>query len=70
MEEELRLIDQGVEMKSIVKKLQTVRCAYDTSTLFLRDACFSVCNCLHGASFDVCLFSVWNEIDVEKVHSV
>lgn len=33
---------QGVAMKDIVKKFQTIRMAFDTSLRFIRDACFQV----------------------------
>jgi hypothetical protein len=40
--EELMIIEQGLDMKKIVKKFQTVRLAFDEAGAFIRDACFRV----------------------------
>ncbi len=40
--EELHVIQQGHNMKRIVKKFQTVRLAFDEAGAFIRDACFKV----------------------------
>jgi hypothetical protein len=40
--EELHVIQQGHNMKKIVKKFQTVRLVFDEAGAFIRDACFKV----------------------------